>query len=106
MPQSSEDSTVTEIMSSLLTHIVLGFAALVATLTAVEPAAVRAEASEPRSARIAMQATVDEAALAEADTARACGEVPAVCSAARMRWQVTLPAATVKRCPSSACTAG
>jgi hypothetical protein len=106
MPQFREDSTVTDIVTSPLTHIVLGVAALVATLPAIEPVGVRAEAAEPRpAARIVIQAT-DHAALVEVDTVRACGDVPTVCSAARMRWQVTLPAATVKRCPSSTCTAG
>jgi hypothetical protein len=101
-----EDLTVTDLLSSLLTHLVLAFAALVGTFTA-EPVGVGAETPEPRPAiRVALPAAGDEAAVVDSAPVGACGEAPTVCSAARMRWQITLPATSMKRCAGSTCAAG
>jgi hypothetical protein len=102
-----EDSPVTATLSSLLTQLVLAFAALVGDLTASTPAPpTQPEAQEQHpSVRVHFHARGADAALVDASAVRECASAPSICSAARMRWQVTLPAASVRRC-ASGCAEG
>jgi hypothetical protein len=98
---------VTATLSSLLTQLVLAFAALVGDLTAsttappIQPAA--SEQHAPVRVHIHMRGA--GADLVEASTIRECASAQSICSGARMRWQVTLPAASVRRC-ASGCAEG
>jgi hypothetical protein len=87
---------MSELLSNLLAELVT-LAALVTAPLAAEPAVAATEPS-PRAAP----------ALPASGTAPggACRASEAACSAARMRWQVTLPAATLHRCRVVDCQAG
>jgi hypothetical protein len=89
---SSKDSAMTALLSSLLTQLVLGFAAMVSGLTEPEPAPLPDDAL----LRAPHAVLVVEDAAERLEVRRCNGEGP--CRAARMRWQITLAGPSLRRC--------
>ena len=97
---------MSELVSSLLTHLVLTF---VGALSALGGAGAPLPAVEPAPTSVVMQA---RPLMVETAATSACpvedGAAPVAdeaCAAARMRWQITMHGPAPKRC-AQACVAG